>query len=100
MCTKAIMNNKGPYSGTVTGYNFEPLFQAILRGKLISSQEACAEIGISRTHWLRIRSGSDHGIGSLTLAKFQRWVGENKHHLKNSKDLLLLKAFHEEFGEQ
>ena len=97
---KAHMNSKGSYSGTVTGYNFEPIFLAIIRGKLISSQDACAEIGISRTHWLRIRSGNKYGAGSLAVAKLQRWIGENKHYLKNSKDLLLLKAFHEEFGEQ
>jgi|LakMenEpi03Aug12_release.lakeMendotaPanAssembly.Ray.scaffolds.fasta_scaffold06999_26 hypothetical protein len=92
--------SKGPYAGTITGYNFEPLFLAIIKAKLISSQEACAEIGISRTHWLRVRSGNLKGMGTLTLAKMQRWVSESKHLLKNSKDLLLLKAWHEEFGEQ
>lgn len=90
---------KAPYSGT-EHFNYEPLFLAIIKAQPTTHKNGCQQIGLSHTHWLRVRSGKLEGMGTQTHSKFMRWVAANKHLLTNSKDQQTLKEFHDKFGEQ
>lgn len=72
-------------------YNPEFLIIAILGRRLMTVKAAVQEMGISRTHWIRITSGE--AIGYLAWAKIKRWVETNKHLLTTAKELALLEEY-------